>query len=107
MENILKRWKSFKKPLHSVVWDSLLYTQKFAWWQLSLATISTILDFSKPFFINRLLVWIQQKEPGMPNTVGFYLLGGMFICTILREILYGQIYLSGRHWYFYSILKRP
>ena len=99
MENIVEKWRAFRdNSKNSVVWDSLLFTQKFAWWQLTLTVASTILDFAKPFFINRLLVWIQSKPPGSSNLDGYLLLGGMFICTIIREILYGQIYLSGRHW---------
>jgi ABC-type multidrug transport system fused ATPase/permease subunit len=98
MKSIVEKWSTFRNPHHSVVWNAVLFTKKFAIWQITLAVLSTILDFAKPFFINQLLVWIQTKSPDENINHGLFLLAGMFVSALVREILYGQIYLSGRHW---------
>jgi hypothetical protein len=89
MTHIVEEWNNFKQPNRSVVWNSILFTKRFAIFQLSMATLSTILDFAKPFFINRLLDWIQNKNPKEPIYFGIYYLIGMFMSSLIREALYG------------------
>lgn len=113
MKNIAKHWNSFKNSKNSIVWDALLFTKEYALYQIAVAIITTTLDFAKPFFINLLLVWIQNRKPGESYEYGFYLLIGMFASSILKQILDAQIYLSGRHWgmqlraiFVYEIFKK-
>ena len=61
--------------------------------------MTTFLDFANPFFMNRILVYIQnQKQETKDLRMGILLLLGMFFANIIRELLYSQIELSGRHW---------
>jgi ABC-type multidrug transport system fused ATPase/permease subunit len=113
MKNIAKEWAIFKSNNNSIVWDATLFTKQYAIYQILVSIITTTLDFSKPFFINLLLVWIQNRKPGEPYDFGFYLLIGMFASSILKQILDAQIYLSGRHWgmqlraiFVYEIFKK-
>jgi ABC-type multidrug transport system fused ATPase/permease subunit len=113
METIIQEWDRFRVPGNSVVWDSVRFTKWYGIWQLSIAMITTTLDFSKPFFINLLLNWIQSKKDGESNEYGYYLLGGMFLSSLVKQILESQISLSGRHWgiqlrsiYVYEIFKK-
>ncbi|KAJ3312633.1 hypothetical protein HDV04_002775 [Boothiomyces sp. JEL0838] len=98
MDNIIKRWRQFRNPKNSVIWDSVLFTKSFAFYQVNVAVISTVLDFAKPFFLNQLLSWIQYKQPGESLMNGVWLLIGLFVCSIIRETLYAQIFLNARHW---------
>ena len=59
------------------------------------------------------MLWIQEKEPDEPIYYGIFLLAGMFASSLIREVFYGQIYLSGRHWgiqlraaFVYEIFKK-
>lgn len=52
MPSIVESWAKFKKPGRSVIWNSVLFTKRFAFFQIFLAVLSTILDFAKPFFSN-------------------------------------------------------
>lgn len=72
-----------------------------------MSVLTTTLDFANPFFINRILVLIQERnikdslftDPSASTwTAPLLLLGGLFLASLVREILYGQIELSGRHW---------
>ncbi|KAJ3272856.1 hypothetical protein HDV01_005179 [Terramyces sp. JEL0728] len=98
MDNIIKKWLAFRNPNHSVIWDSVLFTRSFAFYQINVAVISTVLDFAKPFFLNQLLSWIQYKQPGESLMKGAWLLIGLFVCSIIRETLYAQLFLNARHW---------
>jgi ABC-type multidrug transport system fused ATPase/permease subunit len=97
MDNIIQKWYAHRNPENSPIWDTIIFTKKYAVFQIVIALITTTLDFSKPFFINRLLSWIQHhKEADIYH--GILLLLGMFSASILQQILYSQVYLNGRHW---------
>ncbi|KAJ3364211.1 hypothetical protein HDU91_002684, partial [Kappamyces sp. JEL0680] len=98
MQNVVKRWIAFKSPKYSPIWNMLLFTKWNALFQITVAVLTTVLDFSTPFFVNRLLVWIQVKQPDEPIFWGLLLLIGLFIFEMTRMTLYGQINLSSTHW---------
>jgi ABC-type multidrug transport system fused ATPase/permease subunit len=113
MQNVIKEWNKYHVDGNSVVSDSIWFTKWYAIYQLSLSILTTTLDFSKPFFINLLLNWIQRRKDGDDNMYGYYLLGGMFISSLLKQILESQINLSSRHWaiqlrsiYIYEIFNK-
>ncbi|KAJ3337613.1 hypothetical protein HDU91_001423 [Kappamyces sp. JEL0680] len=113
MQNIIERWEQCKKPQYSPIYNMLCFTANYAVFQFGMAVLSTILDFSKPFFINRLLVWIQNKKPDEPIYFGIFLLAGLFVADYARELLYGQLILSATHWgrqvrsaFIYDIFKK-
>ncbi|KAL2917185.1 Transporter of the ATP-binding cassette (ABC) [Polyrhizophydium stewartii] len=98
MSEVVKRWNKIRNPKNTVFWDLLRLTSKYAWFQMVCAAITATLGFSSPFFINRLLIWLQNRQPGEGWFWGVALLVGMFSSSLLCDILNSQIYLSGRHW---------
>eukprot|EP00842_Homolaphlyctis_polyrhiza_P006113 jgi/Hompol1/6502/HPOL_003284-RA len=98
MENVIERWKRIRVKGNNVFWDLLRLTKYYFSFQMSVSVITTVLDFSKPFFINRTLNWIQNRQPGDSWYGGAFLLIGMFVASMIREFLYSQMSLSGRHW---------
>ncbi|KAL5034983.1 Transporter of the ATP-binding cassette (ABC) [Batrachochytrium dendrobatidis] len=97
MDQVVERWKKLDKS-NNVFWDLLRMTHKYAAFQIFVSFITATLSFSNPFFINRLLNWIQNRQPEEGWVWGVVLLVGMFTFSILNDILNSQINLSGRHW---------
>ncbi|KAJ2999390.1 hypothetical protein HDV02_003008 [Globomyces sp. JEL0801] len=115
MKNIVYRWNLFREKSNkkSVVWDLLKFTFSYGIFQILVSIVTTILDFAKPFFINLLLTWIKDRKPDEKWYHGGLLLLGMFVASLIRDILYAQIYLNGRHWgiqlrsiFVYEIFKK-
>lgn len=75
-----------------------MFTNQFALFQIPLSIFVTLLDFSKPYFINRLLVFIQYRKPEDDLSWGFVLLIGMLVTSILRQIIKSQVELCAKHW---------
>ncbi|KAJ3312632.1 hypothetical protein HDV04_002774, partial [Boothiomyces sp. JEL0838] len=99
MNYIITNWKRFRvNRKNSVIYDTIIFSLRYAVFQQLAAIISTILDFAKPFFINKLLNWIQQKKPEDSLMPGVYILLAMFLANCTRNVLYAHIYLNARHW---------
>lgn len=100
MAGIIERWLEFRSKATSLsaIWTLVLFTKSYAAFQICISVLVTTLNFSKPFFINRLLVFIQNKKPDDDWTHGLMLLLGMFICSMAQHTLESQIDLSSRHW---------
>ncbi|KAJ3272855.1 hypothetical protein HDV01_005178 [Terramyces sp. JEL0728] len=99
MNFIVSNWKKFRLDRkNSVIYDTIIFSLRYAIFQQLAAVISTILDFAKPFFINKLLNWIQQKKPEDSLMPGVYILLAMFLANCTRNVLYAHIYLNARHW---------
>jgi hypothetical protein len=98
MENILEKWNKYKTKGKSIVYELILFTKRFAIFQIFLSILVTTLDFAKPYFINRILVYILTRDENDNYIPGLILLLEMFIASIIRNVLKAHVDLSGRHW---------
>ena len=99
MDNVVRAWKKFHNKPNNVIWDLIWMTKEFLFFQISVSFITSTLSFSTPFFINRILNWIQSRDPENDDmTYGTMLLFGMFLSSIALSLLNAQLNLSGRRW---------
>ncbi|KAH6565614.1 hypothetical protein BASA50_007974 [Batrachochytrium salamandrivorans] len=98
MDQVVQRWKRIRIKGNNVFWDILRMTYKYATFQILVSIVTSALSFSNPFFINRILTWIQTRKQGDGWIWGAFLLLGMLVSSLLMDILNSQINLSGRHW---------
>ena len=89
-----------RKTTDQIIRSLLWFTRRFCVFQICISILTTSLDFANPFFINRILNFIQSARADEPLDwkTGILLLGGMFAANIVKELLYSQIELSGRKW---------
>jgi hypothetical protein len=57
--------------------------------QLFCAVFTSLLGFSGPFFLYRIVNHVQQQEPSLKY--GMLLLLGMFLASITKAIIDGQV----------------
>ena len=100
MKNVISKWLIFRTSTDHIIWALLRFTKSFGIFQLGLAVLTTILDFSNPFFMNLILNFIQtSKGQGkIDYKYGVILIMAMFTANIVKAVLNSQIELSGRKW---------
>lgn len=98
MQTVLKNWLAFRKTRDHIIWSLLWFTKSFGLFQTALAILTTILDFSNPFFMNLILKFIQDRQENKELKYGVMLIFGMFVTNIVKAVLNSQIELSGRKW---------
>lgn len=98
MENIILKWNQFDARGSSFILKLIKFTKKYAVYQLLMSTISSVLDFAKPFFINRILSMLDSPTSDKPYLDGIILLSAMFTASMLRNIISSLVNLNGRHW---------
>jgi ABC-type multidrug transport system fused ATPase/permease subunit len=68
----------------------------FKWRFLSVCAatvVTSILSFAGPFFLNRIITFLEQpRKPGEDNSHGYWLMAGMLLCSLLRSILSNNVY---------------
>jgi hypothetical protein len=98
MENVLKKWFEFRKSRRNIIWSLLWFTKSFGIFQTAIAILTTVLDFSNPFFMNLILKFIQDRQENNDLKYGVMLIFGMFVANLVKTVLNSQIELSGRKW---------
>jgi hypothetical protein len=63
--------------------------------QCTCALFATFLTFGSPFFMNRILAWLEVRSAD-DVTWGWILLLSLFACSILVSIMNGQQFFHGR-----------
>ncbi|KAI8915587.1 P-loop containing nucleoside triphosphate hydrolase protein [Gorgonomyces haynaldii] len=112
MHNITRDWERSKSRQRSVLLNMLWFTRKYPIFQFFATILLTVFNFAKPFFVNRLLTFIQTKADGEYG-FGLLLLGGLFLSLVIRQTLEMAVDLSARHWgiqlraiFVYEIFKK-
>lgn len=100
MDNVLEKWLAFKKSTNHIIWSLIWFTRSFGIFQTTLAILTTILDFSNPFFMNLILKFIQssKESQNVDMRYGVILIFSMFVANLVKAVLNSQIELSGRKW---------
>ncbi|KAJ3201546.1 hypothetical protein HK099_002211 [Clydaea vesicula] len=95
-ENSLARFQEVKKNSKTKnLYLLILYTiWKPFILQLIFGMVETALGLSGPFFLNKILKWIQCKEDTAFGGWGF--LAAMFSCSIIKTLVDGQLQFSAR-----------
>ncbi|KAJ3303599.1 hypothetical protein HDV03_003676 [Kappamyces sp. JEL0829] len=97
MHSTVTQWTAFSQS-GTIFWNIIKFTWKHALFQVSLATLVSLLQFTSPLFTNLILKLLQAPRDDNTLSSGFLLISGMFLFTILNQILSAQISLNDRHW---------
>ena len=78
-------------PKGSVAWTLLKVIRPLFVTQLSCAVCASVLGFSGPFFLYRIVGYIQSPEEGSGPFYGAILLFGMLSAAILKAVIDGRV----------------
>ena len=80
----------------SLVWALYRLVSPLIFAQGAFALVSALLSFSGPFFLNRIIKFVEDPN-SLPNpNWAFGLVIGLFICSMSRACADGQTYFLGR-----------
>ncbi|KAI8899807.1 P-loop containing nucleoside triphosphate hydrolase protein [Globomyces pollinis-pini] len=91
---VIAYYESISKREDTITWN-LARTFRFEiLFLLACATVNSVLSFSGPYFLYRIVKSIQE---GTKDHLEIYLeLGGMFLCSTIQAVIDGQMYYNGR-----------
>ncbi|KAI9206778.1 P-loop containing nucleoside triphosphate hydrolase protein [Polychytrium aggregatum] len=83
------------KPKYRTLWIRLfMSTWKTITAQFMISSVSSLLSFASPLFLNAILNWMQCPHANSYTAWGYLL--GLFSCSIIQAMLNGQMYFNGR-----------
>ncbi|KAJ3027867.1 UNVERIFIED_CONTAM: hypothetical protein HDU68_002956, partial [Siphonaria sp. JEL0065] len=95
-EFVVRAFKPFQKTT-STLFYALLSCFK---WRIivvfSGCVIGAILDFSKTFFLNRIIVYLQSPRSDRDDTYGFILLAGLLLGQLITSTVNGWVFYLAR-----------
>ncbi|KAI9334017.1 hypothetical protein BDR26DRAFT_867646 [Obelidium mucronatum] len=96
-EVILARYKSVRKPSRHLLISLIIVSWKPFCIQILCSTIQSVLVFGNPYFLFKILTWIQTpREDKEDITEGWILILSLFVCNIVNSVVSGQLYFHGR-----------
>jgi ABC-type multidrug transport system fused ATPase/permease subunit len=87
----------YAKPGRPFIVSLILTLKNLVLYQVFVALAAALLVFAGPFFLNRLLSYLESTDGTVRTSWEpyFYVLG-LFVCSSLSSLLYGQTYFTGR-----------
>ncbi|KAJ3130715.1 hypothetical protein HK100_007633 [Physocladia obscura] len=101
-ETVLSRFhkihksESSNKPSRHLLISLLLVSWKPFSIQMFCSAVMSVLGFGNPFFLFKILSWIQQPTEDRNAQEGWYLIFGLFFCNVINGVVSGQLYFHGR-----------
>ncbi|KAI8621550.1 ABC transporter type 1, transmembrane domain-containing protein [Chytriomyces sp. MP71] len=98
-EHILARYQTIKKPNRYLLFTLFLVSWKPFAIQMMASVLSSVLSFGNPYFLYRILDWIQSpdtRERPRDARMGWMLICGLFAVNVVNSIVNGQLYFHGR-----------
>ncbi|KAF9175702.1 hypothetical protein BGX21_007199 [Mortierella sp. AD011] len=83
-----------KKRQPSLVWRIYITNRRDIWINFGFGVVSSIAGFGVPFFISKLLTYIERPEG--PKEVAYFYVFGMLISDITKSLTFGQNLYYGR-----------
>ncbi|KAJ3131539.1 hypothetical protein HDU90_008206 [Geranomyces variabilis] len=94
--NVCKQFEAIR-PQHSTLLVSLYHlVRSLVWLQAAFAFVSSLLSFSGPFFLNRILAHVSQPQGTSSPIEGVLYAVALLICSLVRAACDGQVYFIGR-----------
>ncbi|KAJ3058786.1 hypothetical protein HDU98_005153, partial [Podochytrium sp. JEL0797] len=93
---IVNRFKSFQQETTSLAYALLA---NFKWRIIAVFTgcvVGAILDFSKTFFLNRIIVFLQSSRNDQDEIHGFMLLAGLLLGQLVTSTVNGWVFYLAR-----------
>ncbi|KAJ3148342.1 hypothetical protein HDU86_007451 [Geranomyces michiganensis] len=94
--NLCKQFDRIR-PQHATLLASLYHlVRRLVWIQAAYAFVSSLLSFSGPFFLNRILAHVSQPKGTSSAIEGILYAFALLVCSLVRAACDGQVYFNGR-----------
>ncbi|KAJ3403849.1 hypothetical protein HDU80_003663 [Chytriomyces hyalinus] len=96
-EVILKQYRLVKRPNRHLLISLIIVSWRPFAIQIMMCCIQSVLTFGNPFFLYKILSWIQTPA-GQPKDIvtGWKLILGLLAVNLINSVVNGQLYFHGR-----------